>query len=114
MLAALKAAPGHTLPLLPAGEVRSELAKTLQLTPSMGKPRSFTLWAISGLSFAPFFVWLSDDGTLYADVASNSRSVVREGFTSRLVHPWSTARPRAPRRCGWWTAARGGCSRPLR
>ncbi|HYV48481.1 MAG TPA: amidohydrolase family protein [Myxococcaceae bacterium] len=101
MTLALKAAPGHTLPLLPAGEVRSELAKTLQLTPSKGKPRSFTLWAISGLGFTPSFAWLSDDGTLSAGVDSNTSSVVPEGFESSVPamlqeqEQWQVARAAA-------------------
>lgn len=84
MLAALKAAPGHTLPLLPVGEARAEVAKTLQLTPSKGKPRSFTLWEISALRFTPHPYWLSDDGMLCAYVDSNSNSVVPEGFESSV------------------------------
>jgi imidazolonepropionase-like amidohydrolase len=76
---ALKAAPNHTLPLLPAGEARGEVVKTVQLTPAGGKPRPFTLWAVSGFSFSPFTLWLSEDGQLVAQ-ASTWSSVVPEGF----------------------------------
>ncbi|HVE81710.1 MAG TPA: amidohydrolase family protein [Myxococcales bacterium] len=75
----LKAAPGHTLPLLPAGEAKGEAVKTVQFTPAGGKPRAFALWAVSGLSFSPFTLWLSEDGALFAQ-ASTWSSVMPEGF----------------------------------
>ena len=83
LLLALKAAPGHTLPLLPAGEAKSEAVKTVQLTPAGGKPRAFTLWAVSGFSFSPFPAWLSDDGQLAAS-ASTWNSTVPEGFEGAI------------------------------
>src|SRR5262249_19203696 len=70
LLLALKAAAGHALPLLPAGEARGEMMKTVQFTPAGGKPRAFALWAVSGFGFSPFPMWLSEDGALLAQAST--------------------------------------------
>src|SRR3954471_9574252 len=44
---ALKGASGDALPARPAGEARAEEVKTVQFTPAGGKPRAFTLMAVS-------------------------------------------------------------------
>lgn len=83
LMLALKAAPNHALPLLPAGEARAEQVKTVQFTPAGGKPRAFTLWAVSGFGFSPFPAWLSDDGALAAQ-AGTWNSTVPEGFEGSI------------------------------
>jgi len=83
LLLALKAASNHALPLLPAGEAKGEVVKTVQFTPAGGKPRAFTLWGLSGFSFQPFPSWLSDDGQLMAQV-STWGSTVPEGFEGAI------------------------------
>jgi len=50
---ALLKAPGHTLPLLPAGEARIT---------QVGPTGELTLYQISGLDFSPTPVWLDHDG----------------------------------------------------
>jgi imidazolonepropionase-like amidohydrolase len=83
LMMALKAAPGHAIPLLPAGEAKAELVKTAQFTPAGGKPRAFELWAISGFGFQPFPAWVSSDGQLIAS-ASTWSSTVPEGFEGAI------------------------------
>lgn len=68
---ALLKAPGHRLPLLPAGE--AALAK-VDLPPAeaaraTGPRGPITLYTISGLDFAPSPIWLESDGTTAASVS---------------------------------------------
>jgi imidazolonepropionase-like amidohydrolase len=57
---ALLKAPGHTLPLLPAGAARITEA---------GASGDLTLYHITGLDFSPTSVWLDHDGNLGAVVS---------------------------------------------
>jgi imidazolonepropionase-like amidohydrolase len=71
-------AAGGAAPVLPVGEVRADEA--LRVTVSAGgRSREVTLWSVSGLGFEPSYVWLDDDGALFASVSSWS-DVVRDGW----------------------------------
>src|SRR5947207_2113141 len=62
---ALLKAPGHRLPLLPAGEASIEQSGKLNI----GKIE-LTLYRITGLGFTPQAVWLDHDGNTAARVSS--------------------------------------------
>ena len=77
MEAALLAAPGGRLPLLPEGEARIErvLDRTIDVG---GKRQKVTLYDETGLAFAPNPIWLSEDRTLFA-TGSDWFAVLPEG-----------------------------------
>ncbi|HEU4417079.1 MAG TPA: hypothetical protein VFT65_19985, partial [Candidatus Angelobacter sp.] len=75
---ALLAAPGHKLPLLPAGEASIEKRSELKINAN-GQSRTVTQYAIAGLSFSPFALWLNADGKLFASV-STWATVIQEGW----------------------------------
>jgi imidazolonepropionase-like amidohydrolase len=81
---ALLAAPGETLPLLPAGQASLRKRGELKMEAG-GQTHTFTQYEISGLSFTPFPLWLIDDGRLFANVGGWS-SLVPEGFEA-LIEP---------------------------
>src|ERR1043166_10160583 len=55
---ALLAAPGHKLPLLPAGEASIEKRSELKINAN-GQSRTVVQYAISGLDFSPSALWLA-------------------------------------------------------
>jgi imidazolonepropionase-like amidohydrolase len=59
---ALLKAPGHRLPLLPAGEARLVLAGSITVPDASGKMTTLTQYQISGLDFVPTPVWLDGEG----------------------------------------------------
>lgn len=65
LAAALLAAPGGHLPLLPEGEARIErvLERAVELN---GKKHTVTLYEQSGLSFTPSPLWLAEDHSFFA------------------------------------------------
>ena len=75
--AALLAAPGGKLPLLPEGEARIErvLDRTVE---AGGKKQHATLYEESGLGFTPEAVWLADDHSFFAG-GSDWAVLIREG-----------------------------------
>jgi hypothetical protein len=77
LAAALLAAPGNRLPLLPEGEARIErvMDRTVELG---GKQLTVTLCEISGLSFTPYPMWLTADGGFFA-AGSGWGVLIREG-----------------------------------
>jgi imidazolonepropionase-like amidohydrolase len=77
---ALLAAPGHKLALLPEGEAGIEKRGELKIT-AHGETRTVTQYAISGLGFSPFPIWLDSDGTFFA-FASTWNTTIREGWES--------------------------------
>jgi imidazolonepropionase-like amidohydrolase len=75
---ALLAAPGHRLPLLPTGEARIvELAS--EEVSNGGATQKIRLYALSGLGFAPGYVWLDENRDLFAAVSGWS-AIFREGW----------------------------------
>ncbi len=78
LVSALQKAKNNTLPLLPAGEARLERLTDVVVTRT-GDSRHVTEYAITGLSFEPATVWLSDDQKLFA-VAGNWFAVVLAGW----------------------------------
>jgi imidazolonepropionase-like amidohydrolase len=77
---ALLAAPGHKLPLLPAGEASIEKRGELKINAN-GQSRTVTQYAVSGLGFSPFSFWLDSDGRFFASVSTWS-TLIREGWES--------------------------------
>src|ERR1051325_436 len=77
---ALLAAPGHKLPLLPAGEASIEKRSELKISAN-GESQTVTQYAIGGLGFSPFPLWLDHDGKLFAFV-STWNSMIPEGWES--------------------------------
>src|SRR2546423_11450568 len=75
---ALLATPNHRLPLLPAGEASIE--KSTELTIN-GK--HIIDYAISGVGFTPFDVWLDADGA-YVGYVSAWSTLVRDGYESAI------------------------------
>src|SRR5438093_3410373 len=73
---ALLASPNHRLPLLPAGEASIEKVGEL----SVGGKQIID-YAISGLSFTPFDIWLEPDGTFFGTVSAWG-TILREGYDS--------------------------------
>src|SRR5947209_12942346 len=70
---ALLKAPGHKLPLLPAGEASIEESGKVQL----GNGIALTQYAITGLDFKPQRIWLDGKGDTAA-ILSGWFSVIRE------------------------------------
>jgi hypothetical protein len=77
---ALLDAPGHKLPLLPAGEASIEKRSELKINAN-GQSRTVIQYAINGLGFSPYALWLASDGKFFASVASWS-SIIQEGWES--------------------------------
>jgi hypothetical protein len=75
---ALLATPGHRLPLLPTGEARIE-ELTSEEVRNGGTTRKIRLYALTGLGFAPGYVWLDENRDLFASVGGWA-SVFREGW----------------------------------
>src|SRR5689334_22484051 len=82
MARALLAAPGHKMALLPEGEASIEKRGDLKITAD-GKSRTVTQYAINGLGFSPFAIWLDADGKFFASVSTWS-SIVLEGWESAI------------------------------
>ena len=80
---ALLKAPGHTLPLLPAGDARISPAGSISLPTGNGSTSQLTQYEITGLDFSPTRIWLESDGTTAASV-SGWFSVVSAGNTAAL------------------------------
>jgi len=75
---ALLAAPGHRLPLLPTGEARIEELASEEVG-NGGATRKIKLYALSGLGFAPGYVWLDENRDLFVSVGGWA-AVFREGW----------------------------------
>jgi imidazolonepropionase-like amidohydrolase len=75
---ALLAAPGHKLPLLPAGEASIEKRSELKINAN-GQSRTVVQYAINGLGFSPSALWLGTDGKFFASVSTWS-SIIQEGW----------------------------------
>ena len=77
MEAALLAAPGGRLPLLPEGEARIErvLDRTVEIG---GKKQKVTLYDETGLAFTPNPIWLTEDRRMFA-TGSDWFSILPEG-----------------------------------
>ncbi len=75
---ALLAAPGHRLPLLPTGEARIEELASEEVRKG-GVTQKIRLYALSGLGFAPSYVWLDENRDLFASVGGWA-AVFREGW----------------------------------
>jgi imidazolonepropionase-like amidohydrolase len=77
---ALLAAPGHKLPLLPAGEASIEKRSELKISAN-GHSQTVTQYAIAGFGFSPSPFWLDHNGKFFAFV-STWNSVIPEGWES--------------------------------
>jgi len=80
----LLAAPGQTLPLLPSGQAR--IAKVASAEAEAGgKKRKVDLYEITGLGFAPQYLWLDEDRSYFA---------TDDGWAKVYVEGWEDALPR--------------------
>lgn len=71
---ALLHAPNHRMALLPGGEAASR--KIAERTLTMGDAKKHvTLYEVTGFGFDPGYIWLDDDGNLFANVSSWSQVV---------------------------------------
>ena len=66
---ALLKAPGHTLPLLPAGEARISSAGSVSVPAGNGSTSQLTQYEITGLDFSPTRIWLDHDGNTAASIS---------------------------------------------
>src|ERR1051326_1357671 len=80
---ALLAAPGHKLPLLPAGEASIEKRGELKINAN-GQSRTVVQYAITGPGFSPFAFWLGVDGKIFASVSTWS-SIIQEGWEATIA-----------------------------
>ncbi|HEX3534544.1 MAG TPA: amidohydrolase family protein [Gemmatimonadaceae bacterium] len=78
-LQAIFAGDGKPLPLFPTGEATIDKVRDLEITGPGSAKRTVSLYAISGLSFAPVYLWLDPDKHFFANVSSWS-STIREGW----------------------------------
>jgi len=82
LVRALLLAPGHRLPLLPAGE--ASLDSLGALTVSAGAAsRTVVQYAVSGLGLTPSPIWLDQDGEFFA-VGNSWLMVIRRGWEPNL------------------------------
>jgi len=81
LAAALLAAPGNHLALLPEGEARIERVLDRQVEFG-GKKQTVTLYEISGLGFTPDTLWLDSDLNLFATGSGGWAVLLREGAES--------------------------------
>ena len=80
---ALLNAGGKPVPLFPSGEATIEKVRDLEIG-TAGSPRKTTsLYAISGLGFTPYYVWLDADSRFFGYVSSWN-SVIRAGSESAV------------------------------
>jgi imidazolonepropionase-like amidohydrolase len=71
------------LALLPEGEARLERV-TAARAPGPGFQRPVNLYAVTGLDFTPSYVWLDEQGRLFASTG---------GWTSLVLEGWESALP---------------------
>ena len=65
------AAPGHTVALLPAGEVSAEKLRTVALHGVYpDDKRSVDVWVFTGLGNAPRAIWMNSDGSFFGVAGS--------------------------------------------
>jgi len=78
LAAALLQSPRQRLPLLPDGEASIEKVGATRIE-SGGKALSLDLYAISGLSFTPVYVWMEGTGVFFGRY-DGFLTIVREGW----------------------------------
>src|ERR1051326_2897748 len=83
LVRALLASPGHKLALLPEGEAFVEKRGELQISAN-SKSRTVVQYAVGGLGFSPFPVWLDKDGAFFASVSPWS-SLILEGWEAAIA-----------------------------
>src|ERR1700693_3912631 len=82
-LQALFAAAGRPIPLFPTGEATMEKVRDLEVSGSGPAKKTVSLYAISGLGFAPAYLWLDSDKHYFANVSAWS-STIRDGWESAV------------------------------
>jgi imidazolonepropionase-like amidohydrolase len=98
LVRALLAAPGHELPLLPAGRGRVAAVGDLALSAG-GQSIHVTHYEVEGLDFQPVPLWLDDDRELFA-VADLWGATVRQGWESAVPQLVSVQRDAQAARLG--------------
>ncbi|HEY8831928.1 MAG TPA: hypothetical protein VIM21_05415, partial [Gemmatimonadaceae bacterium] len=69
-LQAVFAGGGRPLPLFPTGEATIEKVRDLEIAGPGSAKKTVSLYAISGLGFAPVYLWLDSDRHYFANVSS--------------------------------------------
>jgi imidazolonepropionase-like amidohydrolase len=85
LVQALLSAGGKPIPLFPVGEATIEKVRDLEIGAPGQPSRTVSLYAISGFSYSPFYLWLDADKRFFATVSAWS-STIRQG--------WQSAAPR--------------------
>lgn len=80
---ALLQAPHHRLPLLPGGEATLERIASLAVT-AKGGARNPTLYAISGLGYAPLYLWMESPRVFFGRF---------DGFVTIIRQGWEEVAP---------------------
>ncbi len=73
-------APGHSIKMLPAGEVHVDSVGSVTLHAN-GASRTVIQYSFTGFGFTPFSLWYDTDTTLFA-VPSSWMTVIRKGWES--------------------------------
>lgn len=75
-------AAGGQLAVLPAGEVRVEKVKEVEVKAG-DETRKLSCYRVTGLSFSPAYQWMNEDGTWFGSVRP-WRSIVPEGWEAAV------------------------------
>ena len=81
LAAAVLAAPGHRLPLLPAGEATIERADSVTVSAN-GETRAAILYLVTGVGLNPTPLWLDGSGGFFGAGATGWFFAVRAGWES--------------------------------
>jgi imidazolonepropionase-like amidohydrolase len=90
---ALLKAPGHALPLLPAGEARISSAGSVSIPAGNDSASELTQYEITGLDFSPTRIWLDHDGNTVATLTGwfDVVSVSKAGSLNKLKEAQTAA-----------------------
>ena len=81
---ALLAAPNHTLPVLPAGQLHLEAVRKLQVGGAAGAPSlGVTVYELSGIDLEPRYVLVDDRGELFGLLGGR---LIRAGYEAEVKH----------------------------
>ena len=98
------------VPLLPGGSARVEHVQDVKLSTAAG-PRTASLYAISGISFTPSFVWLDEQGEMLALDFGGYLGMIPEGWDTGALAILSETQTRASVK--YAESATQGLARPL-
>ena len=82
------------VPLLPSGTARVKPIQVVEIT-TPGGPRTASLYAISGISFTPSYIWLDEQGEVLGLDMGGYLGMVPEGWDTAALATLSEAQTRA-------------------